>query len=224
MDCLPEIQKEMQEMRKRLDHYERKYKEDCQSKNTVDDLLKAQKLELDEMNMKLDRLNELVLTTAQKVHNMELKLDSLEQYSRSNCLLLHTKSSIQQPTADDNLFYEKISSNIINEHLNLNQPITEKDIDVAHTLPSKKGNLLIIKFVRRSLRNEIYYKKKYFKGTGHLLTESLTNRRLKLLRLAKNTFEPHRVWTNQGNIYVFHNNKKHLITKPTDVDKLINNY
>ena len=110
-----------------------------------------------------------------KISDIELTFDNLEQYSRSNCLILHgTEDSGKLKPAE----VEKHVIEVINSKLKLPYKITSLDIDICHPLPSQKQKKpIIIKFVRRSVRNAVYANKRYFKtatGPKYSLTESLT--------------------------------------------------
>ena len=49
-------------------------------------------------------------------------------------------------------------------------------------------------------------------------TESLTRRRLQLLRSAKQTFGLGSAWTLNGNVYCMHKNKRYIIDDFNDLD------
>ena len=98
--------------------------------------------------------------------------------------------------------------NTLNEHLQLDSPLQANDLDIAHPLPSKKGTPIIVKFIRRTQKNEVHRKKRLLKGTKMIITESLTKRRLQLLEKARLEFKQCPVWSWKGEIFVFHNNKK----------------
>ena len=53
------------------------------------------------------------------------------------------------------------------------------------------------------------------------ITESLTRRRLQLLRSAKQTFGLGSAWTLNGNVYCMHKNKRYIIDDFNDIDKLV---
>ena len=69
----------------------------------------------------------------QEVQN--LKLDKLEQYSRSNCLILHG-NPIDNKISNSEV--EKYIVNTINSRLELSSKIRAADIDICHPLPLKK--------------------------------------------------------------------------------------
>ena len=103
------------------------------------------------------------------------RIDNLEQYSRSNCLIFHGIDF------DKNLGYIEFVNELtitLNDKLLLIREVKVEDIDIAHPLPPNKKNKhpIIVKFLQRSIRNEIYAKKSNFGGTGIAITESLTKK------------------------------------------------
>ena len=161
-------------------------------------------------------------TLVPKIEKLEKEADDQEQYSRSNCLIVHgIKNTSKRGEYLDN---ENFVCLELNKKLTLNPPIQVSDLDIAHPLPSKKGDAVIIKFLRRTQRNLFYSKKKQLKGTGVVITESLTKRRLKLLEAAKSAFGRYSAWTMKDDVYGFHNNKKHRINDFTDINKITSTY
>ena len=121
---------------------------------------------------------------------MRKKIDDLEQYSRSNCLIIHKCKDV--PKTGKYLECENYICHKLNDSLPLDSPLQINDIDIAHPLPSKKnvrGTPIIIKFLRRTQRNEIYAKKKALKGKGMVITESLTKRRWQLLEASQDALD-----------------------------------
>ena len=96
----------------------------------------------------------------------------------------------------------------LNEHLQFDSRLQANDLDIAHPLPSRKGTLIIVKFIRRTQKMKYIEKKRLLKGTKMIITESLTKRRLQLLEKARSEFKQRPVWSWKGEIFVFHNNKK----------------
>ena len=58
---------------------------------------------------------------------------------------------------------ENYISKTLNTHLSLDNPLQVKDLDVAHALSAKKGTPIIVKFLGRYQRNEIYANKRFLK-------------------------------------------------------------
>jgi len=108
-------------------------------------------------------------------------------------------------------------------------PITPQDIDTCHILPSRKKSSnvpIIIKFVRRSVRDSIFGMKRKLKAKEGddeklAITESLTRRRLELLRRSKLAFGIRHVWTLNGNVNCNFKGKRYVINDFSDIDKLV---
>ena len=101
----------------------------------------------------------------------------------------------------------------------LDYPLQTHDLDTAHQLPSNKGTLIIVKFLRRTQRNEVYRKKRLLKGSSVIITESLTRRRLKLLEKTRAEVDQCPVWTWKGEVFVLHNNKRTHINDFSDIPR-----
>ena len=109
------------------------------------------------------------------------RIDDLEQYGRRNCLILHGCNIPAQKSYSE---FESYVIHKLNSNLEISPSITTHDIDTCHVLPSRKKSSntpIIIKFVRRSVRNAIYGMKKKLKAKKNddeklSITESLTRR------------------------------------------------
>ena len=155
--------------------------EDLGSSELQDDFHAKKGLQLKQLSSLVQELKSTVDYLYQSIYNQELKLDSLEQYSRSNCVILHGCEANFRQMTDRQV--ENYVLDVINNHLDLPCETDEYELDIFHPLPSfKKKNPIIIKFVRRFIRNLVFYHKKnlkFIKGAKLSITESLTKRRLK---------------------------------------------
>lgn len=222
---LEQVVKKIEELSKKQEEYNLEYfNRPKESPNSVSDATSAQGLLLDELNRMVTTIKISVEQLADAVYQNERHLDSLEQYGRSNCLILH--GCLNVPEKASNSVFENFVINSLNSKTKLPEPIKNADIDICHVLPSKKGkNPIIIKFVRRSVRNAIFAKKSQLKATCDSdpklsLTESLTKRRLRLLSHSQEAFGFRNVWSLKGNIYCHFNRKKHLIDDFGDIEKI----
>ena len=229
MEDLKKIRIEMESMKKRLAVYESNYenksknpRSDAASKICVTDVSKndEQKNELNGMKEALLKLQQMIDSTMKRLSAVERRQDDLEQYSRSNCLVIHGCENVPKSKPGKYLEIENFVCNTLNEHLQLDSPLQANDLDIAHPLPSKKGTPVIVKFIRRTQKNEVYRKKRLLKGTKMIITESLTKRRLQLLEKARLEFKQCPVWSWKGEIFVFHNNKKKVIDDFIDINKI----
>ena len=229
MEDLKKIRIEMESMKKRLAIYESNYenksknpRSDAASKICVTGVSKndEQKNELNGMKEALLKLQQMIDSTMKTLSAVERRQDDLEQYSRSNCLVIHGCENVPKSKPEKYLEIENFVCNTLNEHLQLESPLQANDLDIAHPLLSKKGTPVIVKFIYRTQKNEVYRKKRLLKGTKMIITESLTKRRLQLLEKARLEFKQCPVWSWKGEIFVFHNNKKKVIDDFIDITKL----
>ena len=114
---------------------------------------KEQRVKLAKMRTAFNNLQKIVDRLHKRIEEQERKLDDLEQYGRSNCLIVHRCDEV--PNAREYLEHEKYVSNIQNQNSHLNLPLQVNNMDVTHTLPLKNNSScsVIIKFLRRSQRN-----------------------------------------------------------------------
>ena len=180
--------------------------------------LEEQWKRLQDLYAVVDDLKALVCSTQDRIQSAEKSIDDLEQYGRSNCLIIHGAKDV--PKEGKYLECENFVCDLINEKIKPETPLQVHDLDIAHPLPARKGTPVIIKFLRRTQRNYIYAKKKILKSSGLVITESLTKRRLKLLEAARSAFPWRSVWTMKGNVYVFHNNRRQVIHDFDDINKI----
>jgi len=89
----------------------------------------------------------------EKLNEVDDKLDNLEQYGRSNCLICNGTEI--NPDLSYNDFVNELLI-ILNDKLNLSKEVTEKDIDIiTHPLPrnKKRQHPIIVKFLQWSTQN-----------------------------------------------------------------------
>lgn len=185
--------------------------------------LNSMSLALNELEEKVKNLtkvvNEKVATLEMTAQEQANKLDDLEQYGRRNCLLLHGCPKFPEGSYID---MEMFVLNVLNSNLGLNFAINPQEIDILHPLPSRRGkNPIIIRFVRRSVRNAVYVHKKFLKDTKLSITESLTKKRLELMKTARLALGFKNIWTWNGTIYgVNDRNQRRVINCNNDIQIL----
>ena len=221
MEHSEEIKKRMEQMEVRFDQYEQDFrsKKACFSGAAVSVVSGAeeqQESDLKTLRREFEGLKTFVSILGTKI---EKDIDDQEQYSRSNCLIVHGVKNI--PKRGEYLDNKKFFCSKLNKKLTLNPPIQASDLDIAHPLSSRKEDAMIVKFLRQTQRNLIYSKKRQLKGNGVIITESQTKRRLKLLEAAKSAFGHFSAWSMKGDMYVFHN-KKHLVNDFVDINRIKN--
>ena len=167
----------------------------------------------DLLEEKQDELAQMTRKHKETLFRIECSLDETQQYLRSDCLEV---TGVPVRSQDNpNQIVKEIGSLIGVE-------IDDSDIATAHRVPAteKVKNSLIVKFLRREKREDVYKKRKNFigKNTSHLPTvaemnspenskiyinESLTNYRKRLFGQIKQYKRMNNVkylWTNNGKI------------------------
>ena len=209
---LDEVMELLNKVKERQDKYEKDYfKKDQDTAYEIINYYcncfagEKEKMEQHQELMKLSTIDSIKVEVgqlAEMVEKQEQYLDDLEQYGRSNCLILHGNNIDHRISSMD---VEKYVLNIINTKLDLPTSISDSDIDICHPLPSKTNKKpIIIKFVRRSIRNMVYSHKKNLKtsnGPKLSITESLTKKRLKIVEEARKVFGFGNVWSMKGIVY-----------------------
>ena len=159
------------------------------------------------------------------------QIDDIQQYQR-NCLIFHGLEDIPKPKRNPQnesetinptyVDFEKYMVNKINS-LNLGIKISGKDIDTAHPLKTGSGKIpMIVKFARRNVKHTIYASKKHLKDQDLKLgiTEALTTKRLKLVKLAKEKFGKKSVGSIEGKVFVYIGDTRKYISNEEEIYNL----
>lgn len=131
----------------------------------------------------------------QTIAKLEDDLDTQHQYSRRNCILIHKVEESDDEVTDD------LALKIFKENLNIEIP--KSDLDRTHRIGRKDGTKtrpIIVKFATYNRRSQVFRAKRNLKGKGISITESLTPRRLELLKQAKEKDNVQLAWTSDGRI------------------------
>lgn len=228
---LESVMKELEAIKVSQKRYEEKYVESasvgaaCSSLVTGD---RKQEEQLKSMKEAIGRIEKILEDVARSTRENERKLDDLEQYGRRNCLILHGCKNV--PKKGSYYDFEKFVVDKLNSRLCLDYKIKSLDIDTCHILPSRSPRKdgwspIIIKFVRRSVRDLVYSNKRKLKSANNReklsITESLTSRRLTLLLEARKAFGYYNVWTSNGTVYCAYNDSRQVLDDFGDIDKIL---
>ena len=129
---------------------------------------------------------------------LQNNLNSLEQYSRRNCLrVFGLPSQSDEDTTD-------LILTLANSKLNVN--IEGKDIDRSHRIgPTRPGNnkhhSIIVKFTSYQTRDLVIRNRRKLEGTGIVIKEDLTMENQKLLKATTENPKVSTAWTKDGNIF-----------------------
>ena len=138
----------------------------------------------------------------------EKKADDQEQYSHRNCFLIHGLNETKSEDKDEMVL------DIINNKVNIE--MSQISIEKSHRFRKRKvqnPRAIIVKFRRYKDRNHVFRNKKFLKGSGISVTESLTLKRMEHLKKAREQHIFANVWTldekimfkgNDGNTKVYY--------------------
>ena len=160
----------------------------------------------------------------EEVKKNNSRCNDIEQYSRKNSMLMRKMKNIPKTNGIE---FAKWVANELNQRLRyLDHPISYLDIDAAHPLPNKTDpqappTVVIVKFVSRNTRNDVYYKKKQLKFSNDNVsfTDHLASYNAKLSK-AKAKFGLPNAWSDQCRIFVFRDGKKVHVKSVEEVDGL----
>ena len=131
-----------------------------------------------------------------KIGLLEDEIDSLQQYSRRTCLLVHGVKETKDENTD-NVVMDVIESK-------LNVELSQNDIGRTHRLGRKtngeKPRPLIVRFATYRPRKKVFDSKRKLKGQGIVITENLTKKRYSLLQKCIVEFGRDKVWSFDGRI------------------------
>ena len=208
--------------------------------NQNDDLNKSYKsalLSTKQQKQSITELNKRTDVLMKQSCEDEIKIDELEQYDRRQNLEL--QGVPEMPNEDVTQITIKLASSI-------GVDLDKEEISIAHRLPQKKRigktrsnndkkhPTIIVRFVSRTKRNEIYARRFKAKDVETFpvenmenlyINENLTQRRKRLFWITKQKAKElgySFIWTNNGQIYVreTEESEKMHIKFENDLDKL----
>ena len=161
-----------------------------------------------------------------KLSDLLKRLNGVEQYGRLYNLLIHDVFGVpfRLKGLAFSAYVVRLLNNLLGKHLFC--PVQLCDIDKSHPLYQKNNGkyVIIVRFVRRDIRDAIFYQKEKLEetNTGITITENLTEDNMKLLKSAEKTFGKENVFTDQGKIYALLNGTRKIIKNELSISKLLN--
>ena len=152
------------------------------------------------------------------------RLNDVEQYGRLYNLIIQDVVGV--PYKLKGIPFSKYVVWLLNSLLghHLSYPICLSDIDKSHPLYKKSNGkyVLIVRFVRRDVRDDIFYKLKNLPTqSGVTITENLTAENLILFKSAKQSLGEGNVFTDQCRIYSRVKGKKVLIKNEAAITEIL---
>lgn len=158
----------------------------------------------DRLNNDLKQVKTSVNSNLEKIKLLDSKVDSLEQFYRSNNLRFYGI-----PTADNEDTYNLIMEVITGKmQVNISGPAIVR----TYRINSRGNNVpgpILVRFLSHQTKNEVYSQKHKLKGTRITVREDLTKERLTFLKFAIETYGKKNVWTQDGKIRWIEGSKKY---------------
>lgn len=181
-----------------------------------------------EIKEQLALLTERQKQLEQSFEKQEVRIDNMEQNQRFSSLILHGLAEVDR---EHPFALREIICKIAADKLKMN--ISPYDISDAYRIGkpgqqrhNKDGKVqprpVNIQFLHCLTRRDAWGSKKGLAKSGLLLTESLTMRRLQLLRLARERAGVRGAWSNNGTIFIIEKDgsTKKVITTVNELDKI----
>lgn len=150
------------------------------------------------------------------ISDMEIKVNELEQYTRRNSIRIHGMEEWRWRGRENTI-------ELVSDFL-YNQFGLETDIEIAHRVGEKGRNRneprsIIVKFVRRSDKMEVMLRRKQLKGSGISISDDLTVKNVKLIKVTRENERIEAAWSWDGKVYAKGvNGHKFLLYPGFDVD------
>lgn len=147
---------------------------------------------------------------------LENKLNDLEQYGRRNNIRIYGINKGRSMKIETNELEKEVVRQL-NEKTGC--ALVNHQIEACHYL-DKSQNQVIVRFVSRKTRDEVFYRKKGFRGTKVSVTEDLTSKNYHLLKECQNHFDKKFLWTKYGMVKLNLNGKIYNVRTMKDVENL----
>ncbi|KAL4704994.1 hypothetical protein ACJJTC_001439 [Scirpophaga incertulas] len=182
---------------------------------------RSQSPTIDSLTMEFDNFRTFVVDT---LRSIELQVsaivranDAMEMRSRRNILLLH---GVPEGRDEDAV---KTFLDLTRKHLTLPQLSSEavsKSVRLGHQGKDKPRPLLV-KFNSETIRDNVWFAKAGFKGTGFTISEFLTKHRHGIFKAARDLLGVSNCWTQAGRIIALdRHGKRYNIASLSDIENL----
>lgn len=182
---------------------------------------RADKLEKDKqtISQKCEKLSNQVQTQNTQIQQQAKELNDAQQYTRRWNLRVY---KIQET---DNEECTKKVAKAITEKMGVK--VSESDIEVAHRSGKKTGNKprpILVRFLNRAKRDEIFLNKAKLKNKGVVVGEDLTPANYSILDQAFKHSATQSTWSNNGKLWAkLINGKKLQLTYGMNIDAVLRN-
>lgn len=178
--------------------------------NAVSAAVEKRMTEMEEQLRKTEEKNKVL---EEENRMMKRQINDIEQYGRRMNLRVYGMNEAGKKPIDERHLEGEVVK-VLNEKMGMT--ITIKDVQACHYTDKKKVGV-IIRFVSRKHRDQIFFLKKKLRGSRISITEDMTRDNYRLLKQCQNEFDKKNIWTVNGVIRI---KVKDVIYKVKCVDDL----
>lgn len=172
--------------------------------NYFDAKIKSLEAEIELLKSTKNNANDNVknIITSEDQTRLEQKMDNLEQHAKRNNIRL---MGLSETKNNNNNILDTVKDLFVNK-LKVNSTSIENELLVAYRVGQQsetndKPRHIIVTFSNTSTKNLIYTKKRMLKGTGLVIKEDLTVKRLAIVKDAAEKYGFKNVWTFNGIVF-----------------------
>ena len=164
------------------------------------------------VDMKIDALEQKWMAMNNVILSLAASVNEQRQYScRDNLKIINLPGMPYQKTKKlKGVAFSKEVAKQINNVIKLDEPLSYKDINTSHflkTTDDDNKHVIIVKFVRRDVRDDLFFAKSQLKTINEhntiktSIAEHLTPYNIGLLERAKEAYGKSNVWTSKCKIF-----------------------
>ncbi|CAG9812893.1 unnamed protein product [Phaedon cochleariae] len=166
---------------------------------------------------KTQSLENTMSDETRKREEAEMKLEYSDQLSRQTSLRIFNLREMSKENTRTELI------DLFNSKMGMK--LKSEDIEICYRVGkqnNKHSRCTYLKLSNIAVKQNIYAKKKMLKGTGIVVKEDLTKKKVDLVNQIAEKIGFKNVWPENGKIYVFHNERTQLITSTNNLQELQN--
>ena len=182
-------------------------------------------LDVQDICLKVTKLQNIIKSLQDRWSSVDSKIDSLNTVANNNEQYLKNYNLIFLDLCIPYDLKGIAFSQFIVEQINnslpyLNPPLYCHDIDIAHPLNFKQKPGVIVRFVRRDIRNNIFFNKKHLLN-GVTVYEHLTSQNAEILTKAQEAVGVKKAWSSKGKLFISVHGRKKQIKSKAELDRIL---
>ena len=206
------------------------------------DLLAKQQKHIETLLQEITSLKETNKKQSEEIHALQARVDDLEQYTRSEDLIItglrvqgRTYAKAATDTEETNesapeVENHNVEKQVIDFMTSANIPMHEETISACHFLggPDKNGiKKIVVRFINRKHKVEVLKRWKNLENTKVFVNEHLTQKNAKLARIARFLKKNKlliQTWTRNGRVFAKWKstiNEQDSVTRIVDEDSFL---